>query len=76
MLNRADRITVNKFLRETYPGARNISYEEDGAVTCTVDEMPGTNKGGRIFAGWDDELLKHIKEGERRQTDDASYQSK
>ena len=30
---------------------------DDGSVSVTVDEMPNTNQPGRIFAGWDLELL-------------------
>ena len=51
-----EKIKINAYLRELYEGCRNIKYEGD-RVFCTVDRMPNTNDHGRIFAGWDVDLL-------------------
>ena len=48
---------VGRFVRDSYEGARNLRFEADGAVSVTVDAMPNTNEAGRIFAGWDTDLL-------------------
>jgi hypothetical protein len=40
---------------------RNIRCHTDGSVTVLVDAMPNTNTPGRIFAGWDTELLRAAK---------------
>ena len=55
-MTRQEKIKINAYLRERYEGCRNIRYEGD-RVFCTVDRMPGTNDQGRIFAGWDVDLL-------------------
>jgi hypothetical protein len=57
-MKRSEKIRINAMLRDRYEGCRNIRYGEDGAVTCTVDEMPNTNQPGRIFAGYDKDLLR------------------
>jgi hypothetical protein len=57
-MTRQEKILVNRYLRTLYHGVRNIRHEVDGAVTCTVDRMPGTHRQGRIFAGWDRDLLR------------------
>ncbi len=56
-MKRSDVIKINEMLRNRYDGCRNIRYTNDGAVTCTVDSMPNNGSPGRIFAGWDTELL-------------------
>ncbi len=61
-LIKVDRKVVNRFIRKTYPGARDIRYEVSGAVTCKVDRIPNTDRSGRIFAGWADELWLFCKE--------------
>jgi hypothetical protein len=53
---------IGRLLRERYDGARNVRFERDGAVNVTVDEMPNTNQSGRIFAGWDIDLLREAEE--------------
>ena len=40
---------------------RNVRCHADGSVTVSVDAMPNTNQPGRIFAGWDTELLEAAK---------------
>lgn len=58
MLTMSEKRKVGQILRNRYEGARNIRFETDGAVNVTVDRMPNTNQPGRIFAGWDTELLE------------------
>lgn len=59
MLTITERRIVCRHLRNEYStNPRNIRFEDDGAVTMTVDRMPNTNEQGRIFAGWDTELLR------------------
>jgi len=36
---------------------RNVRCHADGSVSVHVDAMPNTNQEGRVFAGWDTELL-------------------
>jgi len=36
---------------------RAVRFDADGSVSVMVDAMPNTNQPGRIFAGWDSELL-------------------
>ena len=38
-----------------------IHIDNDGAVTAIADPMPNTNQRGRIFCGWDTELLKEAQ---------------
>lgn len=52
---------VGRHIRNRYAGARNIRFGADGAVSVTVDAMPNTNVPGRIFAGWDTELLREVR---------------
>lgn len=58
MLTIAEKRKIGKLLRDRYEGARNIRFGLDGSVTVTVDRMPNTNQTGRIFAGWDTDLIK------------------
>ena len=56
---------INRMLRSQFAGCRNIRHGKDGAVACTVDRMPNTNQGGRIFAGWNTDLMNEAKRRER-----------
>lgn len=61
MLTLTEKRKVGKMLRDRYDNARNVRFANDGAVTVTVDTMPNTNQGGRIFAGWDTGLLQEAE---------------
>ena len=41
-------------------GGKSVKIAADGAVSVHVDEMPNTNQSGRIFAGWDTDLLREV----------------
>ena len=62
MLTLKQKRAISKFVRENLESRnpRNVRFGDDGAVTVMVDEMPNTNKAGRIFAGWDTQLIKQI----------------
>ena len=62
MLTLKQKRAISKFVRENHESRnpRNVRFENDGAVTVMVDEMPNTNQAGRIFAGWDKDILKQI----------------
>ena len=59
MLTMTEKREIGRYLRTRYESTngRNVRFAEDGAVSITVDAMPNTNEQGRIFAGWDKELL-------------------
>ena len=44
--------------RYAYIGGSRVQVAADGAVSVFVDRMPNTNLPGRIFAGWDVDLLR------------------
>ncbi len=50
---------ISRYLRDYYSDSdpKNVRFADDGAVTVHVDPMPNTDQAGRIFAGWDTELL-------------------
>lgn len=60
MLTMTEKREVGRYLRNRYEATngRNVRFADDGAVSIMVDAMPNTNQAGRIFAGWDAELLK------------------
>lgn len=64
MLTLLEKRKVGRYLRDkyAYTDGRNVRFASDGLVTIMVDEMPNTNEQGRIFAGWDDELLQASQE--------------
>lgn len=37
---------------------RDVRCHADGSVSVHVDAMPNTTQAGRIFVGWDTELLR------------------
>lgn len=41
-----------------YVDGRNVRCHADGSVSVYVDKMPNTNQPGRVFAGWDTEILR------------------
>ena len=58
-LTMTEKREVGRYLRNRYESTdgRNVRLADDGAVSIMVDAMPNTNQAGRIFAGWDSELL-------------------
>jgi len=44
-----------------YINGRDVRIHADGSVSVQVDTMPNTNQPGRIFAGWDTELLREVQ---------------
>lgn len=60
MLTLTQKRRICKMLRARYEGARNIKFEVDGVVTATVDRMHNTSQSGRIFCGFDQELLREV----------------
>ena len=62
MLTLKQKRAISKFVRENLESRnpRRVRFGDDGAVTVMVDAMPNTNKAGRIFAGWDTQLVKQI----------------
>ena len=52
-----DRITD---LSDSYE-AGTVRIGADGAVSVIADPMPNTNERGRIFVGWDTEVLSDIQ---------------
>lgn len=44
--------------RYAHVGGSRVKVAADGAVSVYVDRMPNTNFPGRIFVGWDIDLLR------------------
>ena len=63
MLTMAEKREVGRYLRTRYGSVngRGVRFGNDGAVTIMVDAMPNTNQRGRIFCGWDSELLAEAR---------------
>ena len=65
MLTMTEKREIGRYLRNRYEatGGRNVRFADDGAVSIMVDAMPNTNQPGRIFAGWDKDLLIEARRG-------------
>lgn len=63
MLTMTERREIGRYLRTRYESTngRNVRFADDGAVSIMLDAMPNTNQPGRIFAGWDSELLREAR---------------
>lgn len=63
ILTQSEKRLIGRYLLDHYEsrGARAVRFADDGAVTVMLDEMPNTSIPGRIFAGWDCDLLKLAK---------------
>lgn len=48
--------------RYAHVGGSRVRVAADGAVSVFVDRMPNTDCPGRIFAGWDVNLLREAIE--------------
>lgn len=60
-MTRTEAIAVNTMLRARYEGASNIRHyvgERHDETHVTVDLMPSTDRPGRIYAGYTDELIR------------------
>jgi hypothetical protein len=63
MLTLTEKREIGRYLRTRYASTngRNVRFAANGAVSIMVDAMPNTNQAGRIFAGWDSELLTEAR---------------
>ena len=62
-LTMTEKREIGRYLCTSYESTngRNVRFADDGAVSIMVDAMPNTDQAGRIFAGWDAELLKEAR---------------
>ncbi len=58
MLTLVEKRLIGRYLRTDYTGVRNLRFGADHAVHMTIEKCPGTGRPGRVFAGWDTELLR------------------
>lgn len=63
MLTMTEKREIGRYLRTRYESTngRNVRFTTNGEVSIVVDAMPNTNQRGRIFAGWDLELLDEAR---------------
>lgn len=59
-MNKSAKQQIRDYVEHQYAyiNGRNVRCHADGSVSVHVDAMPNTNDPGRIFAGWDTELLR------------------
>lgn len=59
-MTRNEKATIREYILDYYSNKspEGVRIAADGAVTVQVDPMPNTNQAGRIFAGWDTELIR------------------
>ena len=62
-MKKSEKQQIRRYVEDQYThvNGRNIRCHADGSVSVYVDEMPNTNQEGRVFAGWDTELLEAAK---------------
>ena len=62
-LTMTEKREVGRYLRTRYESTdgRNVRFADDGAVSIMVHAMPSTYQAGRIFVGWDSELLTEAR---------------
>jgi hypothetical protein len=62
-MKKSEKQQIRDYVRSQYAhlNGRNVRCHADGSVSVYVDEMPNTNQEGRVFAGWDTELLEAAK---------------
>ena len=62
-LSRADKATIRAHVLAYYADrdARDVRIHADGSVTAYVDAMLNTNQSGRMFCGWDCNLLREAR---------------
>lgn len=59
-MTRKEKQIIRGYVEKTYEyiNGRDVRCHADGSVSVYVDKMPNTNQPGRIFAGWDTEILR------------------
>lgn len=59
-MKRTEKRQIRDYVMAEYAhiNGRNVRCHADGSVTVHVDAMPNTNQAGRVFVGWDTELLR------------------
>lgn len=59
-MKKSEKQQIRDYVMAKYAhiNGRNVRCHADGSVTVHVDAMPNTNDQGRIFVGWDTELLR------------------
>jgi hypothetical protein len=60
MITRNQKAIIRTHIISKYAdrGARDVRIHADESVTAHVSPMPNTNKAGRIFCGWAQDLLR------------------
>jgi len=58
MLTKNEKAKIRKHFEED--GVESVRIMADGSVTGIKDPMPNTNERGRVFLGWDTEILREI----------------
>ena len=59
MLTRKEKEKIRKYFEDE--GVESVRITSDGSVTGIKDPMPNTNDRGRVFLGWDTEILREIQ---------------
>jgi hypothetical protein len=59
-MNKSEKQQIRDYVVSQYAhlNGQNVRCHADGSVSVLVDAMPNTTQAGRIFAGWDTELLR------------------
>lgn len=54
---------IGRYLRDRFvdQNGRDVRFDREGAVSIMLDQMPNTNVPGRVFAGWDTDLLREAR---------------
>ena len=62
-MTKSEKQQIRDYVMAKYAhiNGRNVRCHADGSVDVLVDAMPNTTQAGRIFAGWDTELLRAAK---------------
>ena len=62
-MEKSEKQQIRRYVEDQYThvNGRDVRCHADGSVSVSVDAMPNTNTPGRIFAGWDTELLRAAK---------------
>jgi hypothetical protein len=62
-MKKSEKQQIRDYVMAEYAhiNGRNVRCHADGRVSVRVDAMPNTTQAGRIFVGWDTELLRAAK---------------